>query len=202
MPGNHVILILLWITYCMLHSLMASRGIKKRLAQILGARFKYYRLFYTLFAFVSLVLILYYQFTLPGKKLFEPFIYTWMGGLVIGLAGLVIMIICIKKYFLSLSGLLSLVKESNDQTLIISGIHKYLRHPLYLGTFGFIWGAFLCFPFWSLLIANTIITIYTLIAIKFEEDKLVAEYGNSYIQYQQRVPKLIPSLKSRPGGQP
>jgi len=185
-----------------LHSLMASRGIKKRLAHMLGPRFKYYRLFYTLFAFLTLVLILYYQFTLPPKKLFESSIYTWIAGLLIGLAGLVIMIICIKRYFMSLSGLLSLVKESNEQTLIISGIHKYLRHPLYLGTFGFIWGAFLCYPYWSFLIANTIITIYTLIAIRFEEDKLVAEYGNRYIQYQQRVPKLIPSLKSRPGGQP
>ena len=202
MPGNHVILIILWIVYCMLHSLMASRGIKKWLAQVLGPGFKYYRLFYTLFAFLTLVLILYYQFTLPRIKLFESSIYTWIAGLLIGLSGLVIMIICIKRYFMSLSGLLSLVKESNEQTLIISGIHKYLRHPLYLGTFGFIWGAFLCYPYWSLLIANTIITIYTLIAIKFEEDKLVAEYGNSYIQYQQRVPKLIPSLKSRPGSQP
>ena len=202
MPGNHIILIFLWSVYCILHSLMASSRIKQKLLSLLGAKFKYYRLFYTLFAFLFLVFILYYQFTIETTRAFESSYYTWLAGIVVGISGLIIMMICIKKYFMSLSGLLSLVKETSYNTLIITGIHKYVRHPLYLGTFGFIWGAFLCYPFWTILIANTIITLYTLIAIRFEEDKLVKEYGNSYKQYQQRVPKLIPSFKPRQGRQP
>jgi methanethiol S-methyltransferase len=202
MPGNHIILILLWSVYCILHSLMASSGFKQKLVSLLGTRFKYYRLFYTLFAFLFLVFILYYQFNIETSRAFESSYYTRLAGILVGISGLIIMITCIKKYFMSLSGLLSLVKETSYNTLIITGIHKYVRHPLYLGTFGFIWGAFLCYPFWTILIADTIITLYTLIAIRFEEDKLVKEYGNSYKEYQQRVPKLIPSIKLRQGSQP
>jgi methanethiol S-methyltransferase len=202
MPGNHIILILLWSVYCILHSLMASSGFKQKLVSLLGTRFKYYRLFYTLFAFLFLVFILYYQFNIETSRAFESSYYTRLAGILVGISGLIIMITCIKKYFMSLSGLLSLVKETSYNTLIITGIHKYVRHPLYLGTFAFIWGAFLCYPFWTILIADTIITLYTLIAIRFEEDKLVKEYGKSYKEYQQRVPKLIPSFKPRQGRQP
>jgi methanethiol S-methyltransferase len=202
MPGNHLILILLWSVYCILHSLMASSGFKQKLVSLLGTRFKYYRLFYTLFAFLFLVFIVYYQFNIETSRAFESSYYTRLAGILVGISGLIIMITCIKKYFMSLSGLLSLVKETSYNTLIITGIHKYVRHPLYLGTFAFIWGAFLCYPFWTILIADTIITLYTLIAIRFEEDKLVKEYGKSYKEYQQRVPKLIPSFKPRQGRQP
>jgi protein-S-isoprenylcysteine O-methyltransferase Ste14 len=197
MPGNHFILIFLWTAYCILHSLLASIGIKKKLLNILGDKFKYYRLFYTIFAFVFLVYILYYQFSIETSLVFNTSLFSRLAGIIVGGTGLVIMLICIKKYFISLSGLLSLIKETSHSTLIISGIHRYVRHPLYLGTFGFIWGAFLCYPLWTLLIADTIITVYTLIAIKYEEDKLVEEYGSSYREYQKTVPKLIPSFRSR-----
>jgi protein-S-isoprenylcysteine O-methyltransferase Ste14 len=67
-----------------------------------------------------------------------------------------------------------------------------MRHPLYLGTFLFLWGLWLLFPTVSLLLANIVITGYTLYAIRLEEEKLVAEFGEQYIRYQQQVPKLIP----------
>lgn len=104
------------------------------------------------------------------------------------------MLVCIKKYFLNLSGLKSLVAEeviSNE--LRIDGIHRFVRHPLYLGTFIFIWGLFLLYPHWSLLIANSVITIYTLVAIRFEEQKLIEEFGEAYITYQKQVPTILPT---------
>lgn len=113
-------------------------------------------------------------------------------GSVLGLSGLVLLLFCIKKYFMSLSGLRSLVQETSYNKLLITGIHRYVRHPLYLGTFAFIWGLFLVKPDLSLLIANSIITVYTLIGIKLEEDKLIGEFGESYKNYQQSVPKLLP----------
>ena len=110
--------------------------------------------------------------------------------------GGLIMLLCIKKYFLSLSGLKSLVAEeivANE--LRIDGVHQYVRHPLYFGTFVFIWGLLLLFPYLSLLIANSIITIYTLIAIRFEEQKLVDEFGEAYIKYKNNVPMILPNMK-------
>jgi protein-S-isoprenylcysteine O-methyltransferase Ste14 len=39
---------------------------------------------------------------------------------------------------------------------------------------------------------NTVITLYTILAIRYEEAKLVAEFGEQYREYQKAVPKLIP----------
>lgn len=104
------------------------------------------------------------------------------------------MLVCIKNYFMTLSGLKSLFIDEPSSTLIIKGVHKYLRHPLYLGTFAFLWGLFILFPYLSLFIANVVIILYTVIAIRFEENKLVYEYGNEYKEYQKNVPKLFPNL--------
>ncbi len=189
---NHVILALLWIVYCALHSLMASVGIKNWLEKISGSSYRYYRLFYSLFSFFFLVIVLYFQFMLPTILLYKVPALVFAFGSVLGLSGLLLMLFCIKKYFMSLSGVRSLVYETTYNDLLITGIHRYVRHPLYLGTFAFIWGLFLVGPYLSLLIANSIITVYTLIGIKLEEDKLIGEFGESYKNYQQSVPKLLP----------
>jgi protein-S-isoprenylcysteine O-methyltransferase Ste14 len=55
-----------------------------------------------------------------------------------------------------------------------------------------LWGLFIILPYLSFLISNIIITIYTLIGIELEEKKLELEFGESYRQYKQKVPKLLP----------
>ncbi|HMG66270.1 MAG TPA: isoprenylcysteine carboxylmethyltransferase family protein, partial [Chitinophagaceae bacterium] len=72
------------------------------------------------------------------------------------------------------------------------GIHKLVRHPLYSGTFIFIWGLFLVLPNWSILVADIIITVYTLVALRFEEQKLEKDFGEAYRIYKRKVPMLIP----------
>lgn len=192
MVANHIIIAVLWIVYCLLHSLLASIGFKKKLKSKLGSHYKYYRLAYTLFSFLSLVGLIYYQLNIPTLKLYNSQGFVFIAGLIISVSGVVLMFICIKKYFIGLSGLLSLTQENTHQNLLITGVHKYVRHPLYLGTFAFIWGLFFVLPFLSFLIANVIITAYTLIGINLEEKKLIIEFGESYRVYQKKVPKLIP----------
>jgi protein-S-isoprenylcysteine O-methyltransferase Ste14 len=115
----------------------------------------------------------------------------------VSVTGLLIMGICIKKYFLSLSGLKSLFQEKPAHELMIGGIHRYVRHPLYLGTFLAIWGGFLVYPVLSFFISNVVITLYTLTGITFEEKKLVAEFGPAYETYRQQVPKLLPAFRRK-----
>ncbi len=98
---------------------------------------------------------------------------------------------------MSLSGLSTLVSEKPEYNeLIITGIHRYVRHPLYLGTFIFIWGAFFLDPEGSLLIADVIITLYTLYGIRLEESKLEKEFGEAYHIYKKEVPMILPFLHS------
>lgn len=182
----------LWIVYCVLHSALASVSIKNRVQKSARGAFRYYRLFYTIFAALTLAGVIYYQLSIPDDKLFQQVQLTNIAGAIITLTGGAIMAVCIKKYFLSLSGLKSLFQEAPKAELMIAGIHRYMRHPLYLGTFLFIWGLWVLYPYLGLLIANSVITGYTLFAIGLEEQKLVAEFGEKYKAYQKNVPKLIP----------
>jgi len=98
------------------------------------------------------------------------------------------------KYFKLLSGIRSIYLATPPAELKLDGIHKYVRHPLYLGTLLFVWGLFFIFPFLNNLIAVVAITIYVLVGIKFEEKKLVKEFGNDYAEYIKNVPGLFPKL--------
>lgn len=192
MLSHHITLGVLWILYCVLHSVLAGMGVKQQVQRWAGAGYRYYRLFYTLFSAIALAALLYYQFAFFSPKLYQPNVPITVFAALVSIAGLMTMIVCIKKYFLSLSGLKSLFQESPASELMITGIHRYVRHPLYSGTFLTIWGVWMLFPTWSLLIANVVITLYTLFAIRLEEEKLVTEFGDPYREYQRKVPKLIP----------
>lgn len=195
---QHLLLGFFWILYGIFHSSLASGKVKNWFETILKEKFRYYRLFYTLFAFAGFAIIIYYQISITTVSLFSVNNFLVIIGSIVLLTGLIIMLISIKKYFLSLSGVKSLVTEEPvSNKLRIDGVHKYVRHPLYLGTFLFIWGLFILFPLLSLLIANIVITTYTLIGIVFEEQKLIKEFGTAYSDYQNQVPKIIPSFKSR-----
>lgn len=107
------------------------------------------------------------------------------------------MLISILKYFKLLSGVRSLYQAKPCGGLKLEGIHKYVRHPLYLGTLLFIWGMFFIFPMLNNVIAFVIITVYVLIAIRFEEKKLLAEFGDLYADYITRVPALAPDFRKK-----
>ena len=156
---------------------------------------KWYRLWYTLLAFVFLIAVVYYQVRIATIEIFHSQSLIFILGIIISFSGLVLMFICIRKYFMNLSGLRSLFIENFSNKLQIAGIHKYIRHPLYLGTFMFIWGLFLYLPYLSLLVMNIVVTVYTLIGIEWEEQKLVMEFGDDYRKYRSKVPKLIPFFK-------
>ena len=190
---------LLWMVYGVLHSVLANTAVKGWFSRRMGRSFIHYRLFYSLFAFLSFIALLGYQLRITSPPLFAGFLSIKILGVLLSLVGLSIMLFCIRKYFMSLSGLRSLVRpEENKSELMITDIHRYVRHPLYLGTFIFIWGLWLAFPYLSLLISNTIITVYTLLGIGLEEKKLEQQFGDSYKSYQKKVPKILPFRKVVP----
>jgi methanethiol S-methyltransferase len=192
MSLSHFILAIGWIVYCTLHSILAATTVKKIPRRWMGEHSRFYRLYYIIFSFVGLIALIYMMLTISSPLIFVPTPATNITGILISATGALIMAICIGKYFFQLSGLKSLIREESSNELMITGIHKYVRHPLYTGTFIFIWGLLVVFPFLSLLISNIIITIYTLIGIRFEEMKLEKEFGDSYKLYKQNTPMLIP----------
>jgi len=110
-----------------------------------------------------------------------------------GIMGLIIMVLCMLKYFRSVSGINAFSRQKKTgPELQTGGLHRYVRHPLYFGTLLFIWSLFLFFPLWCNLMACVVITVYTVFGIHLEERKLIIEFGEIYKIYARQVPMLIP----------
>jgi len=194
--ANYIILALLWGIYCALHSILAASKVKCILEKITGKFFRYYRLSYSIFFSITLIGILYFQYSFKSVLLLNFPALKYFSILILLLPGLVIMGISIFKYFKLLSGIRSLYQPKPAIHLKLEGIHKHVRHPLYLGTILFIWGLFFLFPMLNNLIAVAIITLYTLIGIQFEEKKLIKEFGTAYTEYIKKVPAIIPRFNN------
>lgn len=189
---NHIILALVWLLYGFLHSVLADDRVKKWFADRTGKLFRFYRLYYNLFSLLALVAILWYQGQIRSPRIFTSTTTTILVGAIIAGAGILLMLLSIRKYFSDLSGLYTEENGETVQPLHISGIHQYVRHPLYLGTFAFIWGGWLVFPYWSILVMNLAITLYTLVGIGLEEKKLEKRFGQVYRNYRRQVPLIFP----------
>ena len=190
---------MLWVVFCVLHSVFASGAVKRKTAMAWPGLAPFYRIAYTLFAFLSLAAVVGYQIGMESPLVYRTGpILRVAGGVVLAL-GLVVMAVCIKKYFLSLSGLKSLFHKIPAGSLMVSGVHRIVRHPLYSGTFLAIWGFFILLPLLSLLIANVVITGYTLLALRYEEAKLLDQFGDDYATYRRQVPPIIPSFRVKRG---
>ncbi len=197
MNGYHEWLILAWVMYYAIHSIGAASRVKSFFQNKMKKFFRYYRLAYSFFATVSLLLLLWYQYSFESPLLFHSTLLKYISVLLLVLPGMMIMLISIKKYFFMLSGVRSLYEPSAPVELKVEGIHRFVRHPLYSGTILFVWGLFFIFPTLANLIAATLLLFYILLGITFEEAKLKKEFGKEYEDYISRVPMLIPDFKRR-----
>lgn len=194
---NYFLLILFWIIYYAVHSILASTIVKDFFRKKIGKYFRYYRLAYSVFATITLIFLLFFQYSFYSPLLIRSVFLKYFSILFLALPGLVIMFISIKKYFMLLSGVRSLFIATPPSELKVNGIHRFVRHPLYLGTILFVCGLFFLFPTISNLIAVVLLIIYVLTGIVFEEKKLVKEFGKNYEEYILKVPMLIPGFKNK-----
>ena len=193
MDFNIVILFIGWCIYGLVHSVLATTAVKQ-FANNVGIKLGAYKVMYNVIAVVGLYALIKFQTTITSVKLFSTTMLVTVIGMLLTVAGFAVMLICIFKYFKQMNGF---SQEDNQPTLIISGLHRFVRHPLYTGTFIFIAGLFFLFPFMANLVSISVIIAYTLIAIRFEERKLILTFGEDYISYQKRVPKILPDFWKR-----
>ena len=188
----YYLLIIAWLIFGLLHSVLAADFIKEPAKRILKQGYKFYRLGYSLFAILSLLAVLYYHFTSAKILLWQPPLMETAVAVFFVLTGLGIMLVCIKKYFLDLSGIDAILGTQHSTVLQLNGLHKYVRHPLYFGTLLFVWALFFWYPYTNNLVSCICITLYTIAGMWFEEKKLVIEYGEAYRDYQKKTAALVP----------
>lgn len=196
MNHQHWILTVGWILFGLLHSVTASAIFKNNVQRLIGGYFKYYRIGYSIFAFVSMSMILLYQFSVTSILLLKPTAIINIIALCTAAISSAGMGFCIYQYFYRLSGIAAINHKAANNTLKTDGLNRYMRHPLYTATLLFIWSLLLLFPLLSNLLACIAITLYTLTGIHFEEKKLAAAFGKEYLYYKSTVPMLIPRFRN------
>ena len=193
MTQPHYILIIYWTAYYVLHSVLAATSVKIFLKEKYTLH-RYYRLIYTIVVTILLAFILWYQYSFYSPLLWTiPFLEI-PAILLLIIPGGLIAFISIKKYFVLLSGIRAVYQKAPVHELKIDGIHRYMRHPLYTGTIMVVWGFFFLFPYLNNLVAVILLTVYVIVGIRFEEKKLIEEFGSQYLDYIKSVPALIPRI--------
>lgn len=77
--------------------------------------------------------------------------------------------------------------------LVVSGLYKYIRNPMYVGVLLVIIGHFLWFGFWNLLVYATLVFLaFSAFVIFYEEPNLKQRFGAAYEEYLKKVPRWIP----------
>lgn len=183
-----------WLAYFALHSILASLGVKRRVAATHPEWMPAYRLFFNALSVLLLLPILWHMFLHPG-----PVLWQWQGAgawLSNGLALLASLgfILSLKHYdtqeFIGLRQLRSNTRNVNDQEHFhLSPFHRFVRHPWYFFGLVLVWTRDMNA---AMLLSASMITLYFIIGSRLEENKLLIYHGNIYRQYMERVPGLLP----------
>ena len=191
----HIAYALFWLSFGIGHSLLATAKGRNLLKKWFGGG---ERLAYNIFAAIHIALVFMGGVWIFGETAATPVIngqYTWLMT-ALNLLGWGLMIVALRHYNLGrFSGMEQwrLAKQGlpfdDDEPLRTSGLHRYVRHPIYLAAFMILWGSAQ-----NALGLDTAIwgSVYLLLGMRFEERKLERLFGQPYRDYCEKVPAVIP----------
>lgn len=190
---NYILFTLAFVLYYALHSILASDQVKARFAVISV----FYRLIYNMVNIVLLAALLFWMFALSDSVLFE--LPSW-AAIIVGLillAGIVLLYFSLRNYNLGeFSGFKQLSGESAPEEeyrqLKITGLNRFVRHPLYLSLLLIFPTAACFYPSYPVLMAALVSLLYLPFGIWSEEKKLIRHFGKAYIEFKKRVPAIFP----------
>lgn len=183
-----------WALYALIHSLLASMAVKRRIAARWPGALRGYRL---AFNALSLLLLLPLLAALIAWR--GPLLWAWSGpwawvadGLaLVALAGFVW---SLRYYDAGVFSGLAQWREGragvdDGERFTLSPLHRYVRHP---------WYALALVILWTRdmdevrLVSAICISLYLWLGSLLEERKLLAVHGDVYARYRRRVNGLIP----------
>jgi protein-S-isoprenylcysteine O-methyltransferase Ste14 len=114
----------------------------------------------------------------------------YLAGLVIA-AGAAVLVRCIVDFARLGRGTLAPVDP--PKTLVVRGLYRYVRNPMYVGVLWVLLGEALLFQSVPLLAYTAIWFLFVnLFVMLYEEPTLRARFGESYEQYRRAVGRWIP----------
>jgi protein-S-isoprenylcysteine O-methyltransferase Ste14 len=80
--------------------------------------------------------------------------------------------------------------------LVVQGLYRYTRNPMYVGVLTVILGWALLFRAVTVVLyALVVATCFQLFVIFYEEPRLQREFGSEYADYRSRVGRWLPRLR-------
>jgi protein-S-isoprenylcysteine O-methyltransferase Ste14 len=111
-------------------------------------------------------------------------------AIIIFLAGVVILLYCISMFAVKGRGTLS--PADPTKKLVISGLYKYSRNPMYIGVMLILIGESLFFSSIPLWIYSVFIFLaFNLFIVLHEEPRLENDFGAEYQQYKKSVRRWL-----------
>lgn len=190
-PLAHLLQLLLWAAYFTLHSLLASPTAKLAFARRFPHRAARYPFYYSVLAAALLLPVASLVTAVPGPSLWHwvgPF--AWCAD---SLAVVAFATACYAGRSYQLARFLGRDEPAaRPPPLVISPVHRYVRHPWYACGLVILWTRDMDL---ATFLSALSITAYLVIGARLEDAKLIAAYGDAYRKYMARIPGLWP----RPG---
>ena len=189
-----VILLLSWLGYAVLHSLLAALGFKRWLLTRWPDLGPAYRLAFNVLAVVLLIPPLWLTMAWSGALLWAwSGAWAWLAN-ALALAAVAGFVWSTRYYDMAVfSGSAqwhSRHRGAEDPGgLRLSPLHRYVRHPWYSLGLLILWTRDMDE---ARLISTLCITLYLWLGSLLEERKLLAVHGEAYARYRERVAGLVP----------
>lgn len=194
MTASLLLILLFACLYAGLHSLMALHRLKEWGRRHLPGFDRWYRLVYNGAAVIGLLPLLWLG-QLPDRALYAlPAPWSWACLTIQGLSAVALVLAILQAnpaYFVGLAQLFGDPEEEGDR-LVVRGLYRWVRHPLYLFSILFLWFS----PVMTVnrLLLNALATLYFVVGSIHEERRLARTFGQAYRDYQRSVPRLFPRL--------
>ena len=77
--------------------------------------------------------------------------------------------------------------------LVVEGLYRYVRNPMYIGVATIVLGQAVVFQSWHVLeYLAVVLVIVQFFVLFYEEPTLAQQFGEEYEEYKKRVPRWIP----------
>ena len=117
-----------------------------------------------------------------------------IGAGTIGLAGFTVLIYSIWGFALHGKGTLAPIDP--PRTLVVRGLYRHTRNPMYIGVLTILLAESALFQSTVLLTyAGTVFVLFHLFVIAYEEPHLSAKFGEQYTRYCRAVPRWWVTIK-------
>jgi protein-S-isoprenylcysteine O-methyltransferase Ste14 len=186
------------IGFAALHSLLASLRAKTMARCLIGSMVDpWYPMFFSIVAFITIFPLIAMLILFPGRVLYvvpSPWIwFFFLAQLLVGIGSLRAFLDAPHRFLIRAQ--LTGPHGPDRLQLGIKGIYCWICDPFLLSGLLLIWLT----PFMTenLLLVYLIITVYLFLGSLHWESRLLAQFGEAYVAYQNKVPRIIPQRNKR-----